>query len=316
MSTNKLVSILIRSSNRKLITRALASVANQDYDHIEIIVLNTTGLEHSALEREYGKFSVELVNSTKKLNRPEAANKLTELAKGDYLLFLDDDDWIKENHISKLVTNIEANKDCVLAYTETELVNSSGQIINKYSFNLPAQAIIVANFLPIHSVLFKREILKQCRFDTSFDLYEDWDFWIQASRLGDFVFVPEVSAYYYLGNDNSSIQQYSVASKARLLVLRKWASLWNDDDLIYLSEQAESARQLKSLTEYNLALKTQLSHTESQLKKMIKIQQDLSQQHQDLAQLYSKTYSLYLKEKLKKEPIHIKILNFIRKKLS
>lgn len=286
MNTNKLVSILIRSSNRKLINRALASVAAQDYAHIEIIVLNTTGLEHSALERQSGKFSVNFINSTEKLSRSRAANRLIEFANGDYLLFLDDDDWIKENHISKLVSAIEQNDSCVLSYTETELISSTGQVISKYSFNLPAQAIIAANFMPIHSVLFRRSTIADCRFDESIDLYEDWDFWIQLSRLGCFAFTPKVSAYYYIGEENSSIHIPVVATHARALVLKKWATRWNESDLIYLSEQAEKARQLNALIEQNIQLTNQITHTEQQLKEMIEIQQDLAQQHLELHHLF------------------------------
>jgi hypothetical protein len=53
------------------------------------------------------------------------------------------------------------------------------------------------NFLPIHSVLFHRSLLDAgCSFDGAFDLYEDWDFWLQVETHTPMGFVPGVSAAY------------------------------------------------------------------------------------------------------------------------
>lgn len=43
----------------------------------------------------------------------EKRNKLLEVAKGDYVCFIDDDDWVDENYVSLILEALESYPDCV-----------------------------------------------------------------------------------------------------------------------------------------------------------------------------------------------------------
>jgi len=50
--------------------------------------------------------------------------------------------------------------------------------------------------LPIHAVMFRHSLLARCRFDETLSLAEDWDFWLQAAAVTDFLVVPQETAIY------------------------------------------------------------------------------------------------------------------------
>ncbi|MFI3221689.1 MAG: PIG-L family deacetylase, partial [Methylococcaceae bacterium] len=98
-----LVSVIIRSMDRHTLSEALDSVALQTYAHIEIVVVNAKGAEHSALSDWCGNFPMRLIDSPETLRRSHAANVGLNSAQGDYLIFLDDDDAFNPEHIAGLV---------------------------------------------------------------------------------------------------------------------------------------------------------------------------------------------------------------------
>lgn len=68
-----------------------------------------------------------------------------------------------------------------------------------------------------------KAVLDGCRVDESLEIFEDWDFWLQVSRLGPFVRAPGVSAEYRVMHD--AAHPVNDAEKIRLWrdrVLEKW----------------------------------------------------------------------------------------------
>ena len=93
----------------KTIERAILSVINQTYNNIELILINdgsTDGTENimkSYLEKEN---KIDIRYYFQKNSGPSIAKNLgINMAKGEYILFVDSDDTISENYIESLVIN-------------------------------------------------------------------------------------------------------------------------------------------------------------------------------------------------------------------
>lgn len=101
-----LVSIIIPVYNtEQFLQKCLQSVVNQTYKNIEIIIINDGSSDNSHLIIE--EFSVtdnriKVVNQTNK-GISGARNRAVKEASGDYIMFVDSDDWINENMIEILV---------------------------------------------------------------------------------------------------------------------------------------------------------------------------------------------------------------------
>ena len=154
-----LVSILIRSTDRAYLAQALDSVALQTYQNIEVIVL-AVRQDHRALTTHCGKLPMQLVPTDQPVTRSEAANRAMEAATGQFLIFLDDDDWMMPGHIARLAEVLIRLPQTHAVYTGIGPVDADGKSMGQ-TFDLPSDPIrqMAGNITPIHSVLFLSGVL-------------------------------------------------------------------------------------------------------------------------------------------------------------
>lgn len=221
-----LVSVVVRTMGRDTLPKAVASVFAQTYPRLEVLLVNAAadvGL-HSRFD---GLGPVRWLGAEHSLGRSQAANCGLESAQGDWLMFLDDDDWLYPDHVAKLVAATWQGGSTVAYYSDVECVDVSG-VPTGAVFQQPyaSRELLYGNFLPIHSVLFSRKVLSAgARFDPSFDLYEDWDFWLQVEACGAFERVPGVSAAYRIGAGGGAgvVVDADRARLATQAIFAKWA---------------------------------------------------------------------------------------------
>lgn len=202
-TTQPLVSIICRTMGRPEFADALASVAVQTYPNIELIVVDAAA-RGLVLEPWCGRFPQRVVGGAGALARAAACNAGLDAARGEYCLFLDEDDWIDPDHIAKLTHALQVRTDHPAAYTGVAVVDRSGQRVGRtFESDFDPFRLLTMNFMPIHAVLFCRTAASAgCRFDESLDIFEDWDFWLQLARSGAFLAVSGVSAYYRQGGES------------------------------------------------------------------------------------------------------------------
>jgi glycosyltransferase involved in cell wall biosynthesis/LmbE family N-acetylglucosaminyl deacetylase len=236
-----LVSVIIRSMDRPTLSEALDSVALQTYANIEVVVVNAKGGEHSLLGDWCGNFQLRIIDSGESLRRSRAGNVGLNNARGDYLIFLDDDDWFMPEHISLLIDALTRNPDKKVAYSGVTGVNEQKQPIgNNFCQAYDRTLLLAGNYIPIHAVLFSRSLLDSgCLMDESLDLYEDWDFWLQAATYGDFLFVNNFSAYYRIGGKSGQgvRPDTMLAREVSGYLFKKWHTQWRPDDLLNIMDR-------------------------------------------------------------------------------
>lgn len=253
-----LVSVICRTMGRSVLKQAIAALQNQDYPNIELVLVDAgpTGISADDLELPES-LSLTLVNHDKPLARPAAANAGLDAATGDLLMFLDEDDWIEPGHISGLASSLQANPGVQAAYSNTRKTDSHGEPLN-YVFSEPFQRLLLLrdNYIPIHAMLFSRQLLDQgCRFDEQFDIYEDWDFWLQLVQHTDFAHRDEVTAYYREGGDSETAadqveQRYqpgNLLAEARARVFDKWLPRLDGQTLNALIGDMDRSAELQEL---------------------------------------------------------------------
>lgn len=243
-----LVSIIIRTLGRSTLGKALRSLQLQTYSHLEVLLVDAAGQGMPVLPPEAQDLSVRVVSQGSRLSRTQAANAGLQAATGQYLLFLDDDDWLYPDHIAKLVTCLRQSSTAQAAHTAVECVNDQGQPIGEvFDFAYTPRELCYGNFMPIHAVLFARSLVQAgCTLDETFDLYEDWDFWLQIECHTPFIFVPGVSAAYRIhAGAGAGVQtDPSVAQAATARLYAKWGLLQSVQTFDELITRALARRQL------------------------------------------------------------------------
>ncbi len=220
---------------RSTLPDALVSLARQTLQLIEILVVDASAQKQTELQAIVEPCGAQLLEPQTPLSRSQAANTLLEHAHGQYALFLDDDDMLAADHLEKLVIALEAQPGLAAAYSDVQILTGlrdepvPGHV---FANEFDLERLQLENYLPIHSVLFRRSLVEQrpaCRFDETLQLFEDWDFWLQLSHRGAFKRVPGVSAYYFMSDQAGSghaqtqnIQRHTMMLQLAQRQLQRW----------------------------------------------------------------------------------------------
>ena len=225
-----LVSVIVRSMDRPSLAAALDSVVLQTYRPIELVVVNALGQGHRPLPQRCGGLPVVAVAAPdgQPLLRAQAANRGLAAAAGQLLLFLDDDDLLLPDHVSRLAAALRARPEAPAAFADVaqgRLQGGNWQPVHCFDAGFDPVRLLFENYLPIHGVMFRRTLPGAApRFDEDFDLFEDWDFWLQLAEHGAFVHVPGVSARYLVsdGQQSDVFTGSAAAQAARDRLVEKW----------------------------------------------------------------------------------------------
>ncbi|WP_237132913.1 glycosyltransferase [Pseudohongiella sp. O18] len=305
-----LVSILCRTVGRSSLAEALESVNRQSWQALELVLIDASGHGLACPVPLKDHVTLKLVNLGKPLDRPEAANVGLDHATGDYLLFLDDDDWIADSHIEKLLTAAAKHPECQVVYSATRKASADGQLSDDViAVGFDRTVLRRDNFIPIHAALFNRRLLEHgVYFDTSLAVYEDWDFWLQCAEHTDFCLTEHVGAFYREGGDSQTmLEQHNARyqaghpmADARAQVLDKWRLRWSGaeinavmgllDQSVTVQQlhtelkaahniQSVHERQIDSLQSKTHALSEELAETEARLQQTQTRLNDTEQQY-------------------------------------
>ncbi len=250
-----LVSVIIRSMDRPTLLEALDSVALQTYANIEVVVIAAIGSAHSAIGNACGRFllRLEIASDGSPLTRPQAANLGLEKAKGQWIIFLDDDDLFDPDHIANLIQALHFHPEFSVAYSGVRVEDETGHVTSIFNTPYDQRKLFASNFIPIHALLFSRGLIGEggVHFDENMAVYEDWDFWLQLSCRTSFLHVNKISAVYRVALGNSGLGlsvNETMQRQSRELLYDKWRLLWTGKDINgltqYLFEQGSAMKDL------------------------------------------------------------------------
>lgn len=125
-------SIIIPVYNvEEYLDRCLKSILNQTYSNYEVIIVNDGSPDNSdniikSYEKEDKRFK-----GYKKVNGglSDARNYGLKYATGDYLIFIDADDYIENNYLEKVNDVLERNKDIDVLKFKIKLVDEGENLI-------------------------------------------------------------------------------------------------------------------------------------------------------------------------------------------
>jgi len=214
------ITVITRTKDRpRLLARAAKGLELQSYDSFEWLIINDGG----AAPEIDSVLNPRIINLPENLGRAGAADKGLGEAKGDYILFHDDDDSLKDRALEKLAEALDHAPECVGAICGYEVIHEDTAQGNfkptgtreSHIPDLPPTLndLAFANTLLTISTLFRREAaIKAGGMTLSLDALEDWDLWLRLMLEGDFVLVKEALAYQHLRA--AADDAYSQSAKA------------------------------------------------------------------------------------------------------
>ena len=235
---SKKVSIIVPIYNvEKYIHECIDSLIGQTYSDVEIILVDDASPDGCpAICDEYAQKD-ERIRVIHKPNGglSDARNAGIEIASGDYLIFVDSDDYIVSDMVEQLIYMAEESGADIAAcgYSGDES-GLSHEIERKFSVATSAEAlkyILIEKKIntSASTKLFARELFCEVRFPVG-KIYEDYATIYKALHLAKKIAYTEVCKYYYRPNPtgitgrkfyNKQLQYFEISQEVMEFVKRE-----------------------------------------------------------------------------------------------
>lgn len=229
------VSVIVPTYERTdKLERALRSVQNQEFDDLELIVVDDN--KSKKYRKKVGEitqkisqdsdFLIRKLVNEEKQGVSSARNLGIDEASGKYIAFLDDDDEWKPKKIDKQIEKIK-EEDVNAVYTASEMYNDEVKDIVRKAPNLNLNSLLERDRIGSPSkVMVETEWLKKIEgFDEEIPSGEDWDIWIRLIQEGcNFAYIDEPLTRYHK-DESSKSKQKDVATEGREMLTQKHLGL-------------------------------------------------------------------------------------------
>ncbi len=227
------VSIIIPCYNSgKILDRAVSSVQNQTWKNYEVIIVNDGSNDKVTLNLLSNMKGVKVLNQSNQ-GLPSARNKGIENATGNFVLFLDSDDYVRSDAVEIMINKVK-NFEFSYAFCDIQLRGKkTGNRIKYYNF---FEQLFI-NHIP-YFILIKKDIIKQIgAYDTNMKYgYEDWELNIRLAKNGFFPIRVEETLFFYNVSSNGMLNSVSKTKHMQILnyIKKKHQDIYNLKKIIFV----------------------------------------------------------------------------------
>ena len=185
----KLISIIINCFNgEKYLSKTLDSILKQKYQKYEVIFVDNCSTDKSSkIYKKIKDKRFKYFKTPQKLKLYASRNFAIKRAKGDFVAFLDADDWWHKNFLISRKKFFLSNKKFGFSFSNCfhyyENVKKFKVFTNK---KLPSGYILddllKDYFVKLSTIIFKRKLLKNYKFNSLYNIIGDYDFIIKISK--------------------------------------------------------------------------------------------------------------------------------------
>lgn len=213
----KKVSVIVPVYNvEEYIDKCLDTLTNQTFKDYELIIINDGSPDNSeSIILDYQKKYPKLIKYYKKENGglSSARNYGIEKSTGEYLMFIDSDDYVSNDMVEKLYNKIDKEQSDMVICNYYR-VTCKGKFIKNYNINLGTTNIksnpeILLNKQAAWNKIYKKELFSQNKFDEG-KYYEDLrlipKLYLECKKIA---FIDDF-CYYYIERDNSIMKDINL----------------------------------------------------------------------------------------------------------
>lgn len=207
MGSNSVISILMLTYNREnLVSRAIESILRQTYSNFEFIIVDNGSTDKSGqIADEYAKQDSRIrVIHRSKGTISAGRNTALDAAQGDYIAFIDDDDWAEPDFLEFLLDLALENQ------ADVAICGAADKVFDEKRVMSAEEALIELMWRKKYNVafptkLFHRNMFSSIRFpeDKTFDdIALMYKLLAEANRVA-YHGLPKYTFYRHEGNNSS-----------------------------------------------------------------------------------------------------------------
>lgn len=207
-----LVSVIMNCHNgEKFLRQSINSLLSQSYKNWELIFFDNVSKDKSIkIAKGFNDKRIKIYKTLKYMKLYSARNAALKKTKGKIICFLDTDDLWKKNKLKEQLKIFHKKKRKVV-YSNYLIRN---QIKKKeYIFEkklLPSgfitQNLLNKNIIGIHTSMISKEIFKKIRFNSSYEIIGDYDFFLKLSLTEKIFSIQKPLAIYRHHTSNFSLK--------------------------------------------------------------------------------------------------------------
>ncbi|WP_297436436.1 glycosyltransferase family 2 protein [uncultured Clostridium sp.] len=237
-----LVSVVLPCYNaEKYLKETVKSVINQDYDDMEIILVNDGSTDSTLdlmkkLENKYSNIRyISQVNQGVSVAR----NAGMDVAKGKYISFLDADDTYEVSKISKEVHRLLESGKQVCYCGNSYIFNNKIVKHNRKKEGKLAEEYIYGSVMHLNDFMIDINFLRKndIRYSKELECGEDSEFIMKILLLEEAVYVPELLSNYFIRGTSSFFNRAIRENDKNNYINNIKHFIINQEELIYTEEE-------------------------------------------------------------------------------
>jgi glycosyltransferase involved in cell wall biosynthesis len=230
------VSIITPSYNQaRYLEQCILSVLEQDYPNIEYIIMDGGSTDGSVeIIKKYASRLAYWVTQ-KDGGQSAALNEGLHHATGEIWAWMNADDAYLPGAVSKAVSWFASRLDCDIVFGDFRTIDENGKNAHNhrarefdFSFALTKQVPI-----PSGSTFIRRAVRERVgKFDESLHYVMDIDYWLRASLVASFGYLPETLSQYRIHPRAKTFDKCQSELRGAEIV-RAYLLFWNRQDIPY-----------------------------------------------------------------------------------
>lgn len=186
---SKLVSVVVNCHNgEKYLSNALNSIKSQRYKNLEVIFIDNCSTDKSAqIFKKIKDSRFKYFKTKNKIKLYKARNLALTKCKGDFITFLDIDDWWDKNFLSSRKSFFVSSKDYGFSYSNCFHFYQNSNKTKIFSKKKFLSGFITTNLLSDYvvkmgTIIIKKKLIKSYKFNHNYNIIGDFDYILRISE--------------------------------------------------------------------------------------------------------------------------------------
>ena len=204
------ISVIMNCHNgEKYLTESIKSVISQTYKNWELIFCDNLSKDQSKkIVLRFKDKRIKYYKTSRFMKLYQARNYAIQKSKGNFIAFLDVDDFWTKDKLEKQINLFKKNKNYAVIYSNFYILRNKKlkEIYSNKSLDSGniTQSLLNNYRINISTTLVKRVLFKRKLFNKNYNIIGDFDYFLKLSLTNQIGCVREKLAYYRIHGKNTS----------------------------------------------------------------------------------------------------------------
>ncbi|MBW7675615.1 glycosyltransferase family 2 protein [Chryseobacterium chendengshani] len=201
-------------NGEKYLKEAIDSILNQTLIDFELLIINDGSSDHTeSIVKSYMDDRIVYLKNEQNIGLIKTLNKGLDLARGEFIARMDQDDISLPERFEKQISVLEKNPEIGVCGTWFTLFreNQEDQIIKHPESNDSIKIGLLTSCLVGHpTVMIRKMAIGDYRYDINYQAAEDYELWTRLIKITGFHNIQESLLRYRFHHTNMSVLENSV----------------------------------------------------------------------------------------------------------